>query len=225
MNQEPKIVQNRRRNLKRVIEERFDGSQVNLVEATNINQGELSALLRSKPFGEKKARKLEESIGLPIGYLDKDENQETITPEEKLKNDLRKAAFTPIQIYPIRVVNWSDIEKYLGGDVSVATRTIHSTLNEEGAFAITLEDSDDSMEPEFKAGSVLIVNPNKQAKSGSFILARAKTGAPLTVKQLMIDAEQQYLKPVNPRYPVTQALDLVVEAVVRQLVVVKDYTD
>lgn len=225
MNQEPKIVQNRRRNLKRVIEERFDGSQVKLVELTNINQGELSALLRSKPFGEKKARKLEESIGLPVGYLDKDEDLKTPTPEEQLKNDLHKAGYTPIQLYTIGVVHWGDIDKFLKGDVSVVYKTIQSTLNEEGAFAITLEESDNTMEPEFSGGSILVVNPNKQAKSGSFVLARAQANGALTVKQLMIDADQHYLKPANPRYPVIQATNLVVEAVVRQLVVIKEYTD
>jgi len=60
----------RRQNLRLWIEEKFEGSQARFVDATGINQGELSALLKDKSFGEKKARKLELLAGMPEGYLD-----------------------------------------------------------------------------------------------------------------------------------------------------------
>jgi phage repressor protein C with HTH and peptisase S24 domain len=60
----------RRENLKKWIAEKLDGSQARFVEITEINQGELSALLRDKSFGEKKARKLEQQAGMPHFFLD-----------------------------------------------------------------------------------------------------------------------------------------------------------
>ena len=69
------IVATRREQLRLWIAARHDGSQVGFIAACaamghEINQGELSGLLKLKSFGEKKARKLELMAGMPIGYLD-----------------------------------------------------------------------------------------------------------------------------------------------------------
>lgn len=63
-------VARRRKNLALIIERYYGGSQAMFISQTGINQGELSALLKNKSFGEKKARKIEEDAGVPIGLLD-----------------------------------------------------------------------------------------------------------------------------------------------------------
>ena len=65
----------RRRQLRQWIATRFDGVQAEFIKSTfdgntQINQGELSGLLSSKSFGEKRARRLEEQAKMPRGYLD-----------------------------------------------------------------------------------------------------------------------------------------------------------
>ncbi len=45
----------RRRNLRQWIADKYGGQQTRFAEAIAINQGELSALLKNKSFGEKKA--------------------------------------------------------------------------------------------------------------------------------------------------------------------------
>ena len=60
----------RRQRLRQLIEDRYGGRQSALVEEIGINQGELSGLLRLKSFGEKKARSLEDQLGLPAKWLD-----------------------------------------------------------------------------------------------------------------------------------------------------------
>lgn len=65
----------RRRQLRQWIATHFDGVQSEFIKSTNdgttqINQGELSGLLSSKSFGEKRARRLEEQAKMPRGYLD-----------------------------------------------------------------------------------------------------------------------------------------------------------
>ena len=64
-------VENRRAQLLRWIEEHYGGVRARFVEATEINQGELSGLLSKKSFGEKRARSLEASAGMPDKYLDR----------------------------------------------------------------------------------------------------------------------------------------------------------
>jgi SOS-response transcriptional repressor LexA len=222
------VEENRRQRL--ILLQKEFGTQVALAEKIGKSPAQISQWKNaSKYSGSEKrramdrstARHIEKMTGKPEGWLDQPIQQ----AQPSLEQDLKDSGFTLIQTYPIRVVHWGDIEKYLSGDVSVATRTIPSTLNEEGLFAIVLEDSDDSMEPEFPGGAILVVNPNRKPKSGSFVLARAQAGGALTLKQLMIDADQTYLKPVNKRYPIIQASDLVVEAVARQHVMVRELDD
>lgn len=64
------IVKTRRERLRELITKRFGGKQSRLVDDTGINAGELSGLLRTKHFGEKKARALEDQLGLPALWLD-----------------------------------------------------------------------------------------------------------------------------------------------------------
>lgn len=71
------VVQNRRNQLKRWIDELFGGNQAAFGASTNdgktqINQGEVSGLLRDKSFGEKRARSLEKQAHMPLGYLESD---------------------------------------------------------------------------------------------------------------------------------------------------------
>lgn len=72
---ESAVVSTRRENLRSWIKTHFDGSQSRFIEACGergieVNQGELSGLLKTKSFGEKKARKLEKDCGMPPMYLD-----------------------------------------------------------------------------------------------------------------------------------------------------------
>lgn len=64
------VVDIRRENLQRWIDERCSGVQANFIALTEINQGELSGLLKNKSFGEKKARSIEEKAGMPAMWLD-----------------------------------------------------------------------------------------------------------------------------------------------------------
>lgn len=66
---------NRRAKLRQWIDERYNGSQAAFVAAHNLNQGEISALLKDKSFGGVKARNLETLTGMPERFLD--ERQET----------------------------------------------------------------------------------------------------------------------------------------------------
>ncbi|HIF0384084.1 TPA: hypothetical protein ACXYL1_002068 [Neisseria meningitidis] len=56
----------RRHNLRQWIEKYYGGLQTRFAEAVALNTGELSALLKNKSFGEKKARKIEQAAKMPV---------------------------------------------------------------------------------------------------------------------------------------------------------------
>lgn len=72
------IVETRRLRLKQWIDKIYQGYQARMVDDIGINQGELSGLLKSKSFGEKKARSLENQARMPQGYLDEMEFDDRI---------------------------------------------------------------------------------------------------------------------------------------------------
>jgi SOS-response transcriptional repressor LexA len=59
----------------------------------------------------------------------------------------------------------------------------------------------DSMEPKFPEGAILIVEPEENPEPGTFVIVR-HNGGEATFKQLMVDGDTRYLKPLNPRYPI-----------------------
>jgi SOS-response transcriptional repressor LexA len=57
----------------------------------------------------------------------------------------------------------------------------------------------DSMEPEFKNGEVIVIDPDGAVCDGSYVIAMY--GNEHIFRQLRIENERYYLKPVNPQYP------------------------
>lgn len=68
-------------------------------------------------------------------------------------------------------------------------------ISEQG-FATIMPDS--SMEPIFTRNSILIFDPNKSSKDRSYVLAKLHDSEILVFRQLLIDFDHKYLKPLNP---------------------------
>ena len=56
----------------------------------------------------------------------------------------------------------------------------------------------DSMEPEFKDGCIVIIDPSGVAEHGAFVIAETDNGP--VFRQLIADGKQWLLKPLNPGY-------------------------
>lgn len=79
-------------------------------------------------------------------------------------------------------------------------------------FALVVEG--DSMEPEFIEGMRIVVEPDIAPEIGDFVIAR--NGDRATLKKLVRDGNELYLKPLNPRYPIKPLGDAVIIGVVRE---------
>jgi len=195
----------RRQNLKKWIDEKYKGVQANFVNAIDINQGELSALLKNKSFGEKKARKIEKIAGMPEMWLD--------TPHSSLvnQNDSEAIQNNVIQldhtIHRIPLVswvqagNWREIELIEPDDYEwvLAVSNVSSR-----AFALRIQG--DSMQPEFTEGDVIICDPEAQWHSGSYIVV-IQDDNHATFKRVVYDGGRPMLKALNPVYGVIPMKD------------------
>lgn len=89
------------------------------------------------------------------------------------------------------------VDNFHGADGSVEMVSTSVPVNRY-TFAVRVVG--DSMEPEFHAGMVLIVEPELDPLPGDYVIA--KNGSEeTTFKQLIKDGADWYLKPLNERYP------------------------
>lgn len=58
-----------------------------------------------------------------------------------------------------------------------------------------------SMEPRFREGEVVIVDPDRAADPGKFVIAKKTGSQGATLKQLIYEDSSPYLKAINPAWP------------------------
>ena len=77
--------------------------------------------------------------------------------------------------------------------------------NQKGRSVFALKVQGDSMEPEFREGEVIIVNPDFEAGNGDYVVAKLAGEEEATFKQLIIKrrikGRKHILHPLNPSYP------------------------
>ena len=68
----------------------------------------------------------------------------------------------------------------------------------KAGFALKMKDA--SMDPVFPKNTVLIADPDRQAKDRSFVIAKLVTHPEAIFRQLLMDAGDRYLKPLSPDF-------------------------
>lgn len=101
----------------------------------------------------------------------------------------------------VRAGSWSEVRDDESSDV-IEWRETTATVSSK-AFALRVEG--DSMtnpygSPSIPEGSVVIVDPEKSAHNGSIVVAMLDDSHQATIKRLVIDGPNKYLKPLNPAY-------------------------
>ena len=142
-------------------------------------------------FGEKVARSIEEYAGLPTYWLDH------LGEESNTVAELATYGLVPLI---------SDIQAGMYQDhVNNSKQSDHSQEMISTSVPIQLRTFamrvvGDSMEPDFREGMILIVEPDFEPASGDFVIAK-HSDTETTFKQLIKDGADWYLKPLNNRYP------------------------
>lgn len=98
----------------------------------------------------------------------------------------------------IQAGNWCDaVDNFHPGDAEewLPAPTRH------GPHAYALRVVGSSMEPRFREGEIVVVDPEVTATSGRFVVAKKVGTQEVTLKQLVIEAGDSYLKAMNPHWP------------------------
>lgn len=93
-----------------------------------------------------------------------------------------------------QLAEWPSITKKSPQDIRISTDAEVS----EKAYAIAVKDS--TMLPRFPEGTLLIIDPELQPEDKDFVIAVLKGQKQPTFKQILIDGDDVYLKPMNPDF-------------------------
>ncbi len=104
----------------------------------------------------------------------------------------------------VQAGQWSEVvDVYRPGE---GEKPVYTT-RKVGPRAYALRVVGDSMEnpngrPTYPQGSIIIVDPDREAIHGSPVIVRLDDSEQVTFKQLIVEGGIRYLKPLNPRYPI-----------------------
>lgn len=198
----------RRENLRALIGERYDGDWQRAAVAFEFEQPNFIYRILpkdptkrpTKSIGKTLARKLERIGGKPLHWLD--------APRYSVARGgamLLAQEAAPRQVPVIRLdqaEHWK-----LTQQITFAESTYTTEYASENAYAIRVPGdsmTSSSGEESFPENTLIVLDPEREAAPGDFVIARQRAGAELTFKQLVRDAGRLYLKPLNPQYPMVE---------------------
>lgn len=180
-------AENRRKRLRQWIDEHFS-NQAAFVAAHNLNQGEISSLLKDKSFGSVKARNLEAATGMPERYLE--ERAETASPvarPSELWQGQVPPPGTPIPDSSFRKI-WV-VGKGSGGflperiwcdsDHPVGATDSFAELGSSDPNAFLSEVVGQSMYPKYENKNFALIEPNTPIDIEDCVLVRLESGETL----------------------------------------------
>ena len=173
-------------------------------------------LLGRRPLNLQAAVKFAEGLGVPL---------ESISPT--LAAEVSRAAAvmgagntSPAQMRERRIPLLNSVQAGVFtkiGDMSWSDWITVSQGTPDGCFALTVEG--DSMSPTFLPGDIIVVDPDKAPKPGSYVVAKVDSQDAATFKKYALRGYDKYgrdvfdLVPINPDYPTIHSTDLPIRIV------------
>lgn len=117
-------------------------------------------------------------------------------PGEYFKNETIENENTSIStLKTIPIISWSEIDNDEAKKSSKQHIVTAGDISDK-CFGLIMQDY--SMEPVFPKSSVLIFDPNKKPIDRSYALIKIFGKNDPIFRQILVDIDQQYLKPLNP---------------------------
>ncbi|MGH8736253.1 MAG: LexA family protein [Burkholderiales bacterium] len=201
------------------------GGPADAARKLDMDDSQLSQIAGKHPsrnIGTTLARRIERAFRKPEGWLDMPHAQlalqqradRNVSPARDLQREVPLISW-------VQAGDWNNlVDTFQPGD---AERWV-ATYARVSKHAFALRVVGDSMTnpsgtPSFPEGTIIIVDPERAAQPGKYVVVRQNLDSETTFKQLVRDADKHLLKPLNPRYPILEMLpDAVIAGVVVQAV-------
>jgi SOS-response transcriptional repressor LexA len=109
------------------------------------------------------------------------------------------------------LLHWEQVSQFIGA-TKIASSEIKEYLQDfytDKTHWYALRVKSDAMttsgnNKSFHENDMIIIDPEKNATHGNYIIALLPRAKEATFKQYVVDGGIKYLKPLNPQYPITQ---------------------
>lgn len=199
----------RKANLESLIEQKKLESgmtKAQFAESIDTSPAALSQLMGDKPnrnIGDKMARKIENALNLPSGWMD------TLHSNDSESNVSYRGINETRGSYP--VISWVSAGQWIEALEPYHRKSI------DRWYDTTVVCSDDSFWLDVKGdsmtspaglsipeGAAILVDPEVEPINGKLVVAKLEGDNEATFKKLVIDAGRRFLKPLNPHYPMIE---------------------
>jgi len=205
------------------------GSQRQLADLVDTNQSYISQIIskvhangRARNVGNDFARKIEEKLSLPHGWMDSPHSEnETVTESSISKYGqqslpvglLVDCSVTDMPTRSIPVVSWVE-----AGNWTPASSILDTEVTEwlpwyphcgKNGFALIV--SGESMLPKFEPNDRIYVNPDAQVhnlRTGDLVVVFCDEDGTATFKRLVVEPEDMHLEPLNPDFKKNKRMSL-----------------
>ena len=149
--------------------------------------------------GDELAQKLEHAMGKPYGWMDEHHAPAQADSVPHTSTELGSEHFA---LYPliswVQAGSWSEIAGSfeLGDARDLLPCPVHCSKD---TFVLRVRGQ--SMEPRFRDGDLIFVDPHAPADNGRFVVVRLDGSQEAIFKQLIIEGDRRYLKALNPDWP------------------------
>lgn len=168
-------------------------TQLSLAQRSGVSQQLISRLESGHVESTTEIFPLADALAVDARWLATGQCSIVDAPEESPSKPLMQV---PVVSW-VAAGNWREmIESDEHTTIAVACKV--------GRNAYALQIKGDSMEPGFPNGSYIVVDPDLEPRPGSYVVVRLDETHEATFKQLIVEGGVQYLKPLNPRYPVME---------------------
>lgn len=150
-------------------------------------------------MGHSLARRIETALGLPFGWIDQPHD----APDQCVAEPAgRYQGASRVRLFPliswVQAGDWTDIGETAPDADSIEWLPCAARCGPR-AFALRVQGQ--SMEPRFVDGDLIFVDPDAEARHGSFVVVRLDDTQQATFKQLIIEGDRRFLRPLNDRWP------------------------
>lgn len=171
-----------------------------LATAADSDVGNISRLERDlQGFSSQMLEKISIALNVPVSiFFEKEDGAAPDVASASLNNVTEgpeiKGRYPLISW--VAAGSWSDITELPLDDATFYPCPVSCS---ERTFVLRVQGV--SMEPTFRDGDLIFIDPAAEARHGSYVVARLEDDNEATFKQLIIETGQKYLKPVNPHWP------------------------
>lgn len=185
------IKQIRLRNLRSLISE--SGTIANLARLSETAPAYLSQILNSLPtstgkprsVGDKLARKLEQALTRPYGWMDKDHEGSDNTKYQDIPQ--------------VALLTTEQVLRHLSRPSTNNNKTVPIPIV-SSHLAFAMQVWDDSMTPKFQKDDIIVVDPEIAPTADDYVLAIQSEKPQELVFRHLVDTNGRHLEAMNPSY-------------------------